>query len=652
MKEIVVNSETEAFEKCIELTKSGINLFRGQYRDFGTIIPSAHRAIKPQYNLNLNTINEFLNWANNVPELLEYRSAEILTAIAQHYGIPTNFLDLTRNPKIAFLFSKAITESQLPSQSVIYCFRKEELLTLSGIRILEFEVKNLWRLEVQEGLFLEYLISGCGEKVFEKAIRIHYPSSLMNEDERAFLYPQRKSSLESIIDNWFYYNHINAMRSISNDQGINVFNKVGEDNISYYKKRIIHKPEQKWLKYSNQWLLRSREHFSLISNQEHISLPPIDFSNIVESKRLLSVYILNSLLVNSSIESLTFQFDSSTTSSKHLQNMTKIINRAWDSMRVMPYTYKEMASSLSLIILFIVARAEGHHYMESWPEKLWGRTQILKMRPFMGGTMAGKCSFNDLCDAIELNGSYIKSLVNYAQKSVSNDRLTVFKFTDDPSHIFNFDKFKSLFIEQIIPTAIFDYWDTDLELYSGSLKSVWKISFNALALHSTSIERFDSLCPITRHTVGGYYEKRITIPKDASKDDIAEIIVHCIPNANLRGLRYIIEFDGHQDNFQEVWEIPIIIQQSKWITELGGLVLLRLEPCGYSYEGEQQNASVFEEDYRNGLGAFEIWAIANGYYLNKNPSELVRSPDDTKHFLLDYNSSVEKLNSQVDKIVL
>lgn len=651
MKEIFVNSETEAFEKCIELTRSGINLFRGQFRDFRTIIPSAHRVIKPQNNLSIDTINEFINWAKAVPELIEYRSDEILTAIGQHYGMPTNYLDLTRNPKIAILFSKATDEFQLPSESVIYCFRKEDLLKVSEIKILEFDVKNLWRLEIQEGLFLEFLINGCGEKVFEESIRIHFPCTKMSEEEHSFIYPQRKSSLESQIDNWLYYNEIHAMRSVSDDQGIDVFAKVGEDNISYYKERKIQKPEQKWLQYSYQWLIHRREHISVAGKQNQICIPPIDLSNIVESKRLLSAYILNSLMVNSSIESLTFKLDSSS-SSKHLQNVTKIINRAWDSMRVMPYTYEEMANSLSLIILFIVARAEGLPNLELWPEKLWGRTQILKMRPFMGGTMAGICSCNDFCDAIELSESYLKSLVNYAQKCVSKERLTVFKFTDDPSHIFDFDKFRSLFIEQIIPTAIFDYWDTDLDLYSGSLKSVWKISFNALALHSISIEEYDTLRPVTKHTVSCYYEKRITIPKDASKNDIAEILVHCIPNANLQGLRYIIEFDGHHETSQEVWEIPSIIQQSKWIIELGGLILLRLEPCGYSYESMSPNASVYDEDYRNGLGAFEIWAIANSFYLNKNPRGLVRSPDDTKHFLQDYNCSVEKLNAQVNKIIL
>lgn len=651
MKEIVVNNETEALEKCIELTRSGINLFRGQFRDFRTIIPSAHRDIKPQHNLNIDTITEFTNWAKTIPELIEYRSDEIITAIGQHYGMPTNYLDLTRNPKIAILFSKATDESQLPSESVIYCFKKEDLLKVNEIKILEFDVKNLWRLEIQEGLFLEFLISGCGEKVFEKSIRIHYPCTKMNEEEHTFLYPQRKSSLENLIDNWLYYNGIQIMRSVSNDQKIDVFAKVSEDNINYYKERKRQKPEQKWLQYSYQWIIHKREHISLITKQNQIYIPPVDLTNIIESKRRLSSYIFNSIKMNKSIEALTFLLDSSTSSQLHLQNMTKIINRAWDGMRVMPYTTEEMSNSLSLIILLVVARAAGHPNIELWPRKLWGQTQILKMRPFSGGSMAGICSYNDFFDAIEICESYKLSLVRYAQKCISKDKLSIFRFTDDPSHIFAFDKFRTLFIEQIIPTAIFDYWDTDLNLYSGKLKSVWKITFNALLLCNISIEKYDRLVPFTKQTVVGYYEKRITIPKDAIKDDIAEILVYCIPNANLQGTRYIIEFDGHHDTSQEVWEISSIVQQSKWIIELGGLILLRLEPCGYSYDSTLPNVNVYDEDYRNGLGAFEIWAIANNFYLNKDPNRLVRSPDDTKRFLQDYNCSVDKLNAQVDKII-
>lgn len=134
--------------------------------------------------------------------------------MAQHYGIPTNLLDFTANPEIAGYFASSAGKRQFRAKrkSCIYCLNLDDLLQVWGgireclphypeIHFLNISVPNLWRLEAQEGAFLE-----C-EKNWDRVYpmdRIEFPVSLPPSfPPREQVLPERKSQLEILLDEFF-----------------------------------------------------------------------------------------------------------------------------------------------------------------------------------------------------------------------------------------------------------------------------------------------------------------------------------------------------------------------------------------------------------------------------------------------------------------
>ena len=140
-------TEVEALAFCKQLAKEDkADLFRGQTHDWSKILPSIFR-LNGSSDLR-GSLAHFLGWARTVPQMAIYRSSTpALTAIAQHYGIPTRYLDLTTDPEVAFIFAKLTGIAIDSQQSVVYCWLEQDLQTLTSIAILRIDVANLWRLE-------------------------------------------------------------------------------------------------------------------------------------------------------------------------------------------------------------------------------------------------------------------------------------------------------------------------------------------------------------------------------------------------------------------------------------------------------------------------------------------------------------------------
>lgn len=102
----------------------------------------------------------FCEWMLNNPYLKPYHEPEDqLIAIAQHYGFPTDLLDFTYNPKIAGYFATS-GDINLTKLGVIFIVDTELFTKLCKMHkipenlTLKLEIKGLWRLENQKGIFL------------------------------------------------------------------------------------------------------------------------------------------------------------------------------------------------------------------------------------------------------------------------------------------------------------------------------------------------------------------------------------------------------------------------------------------------------------------------------------------------------------------
>jgi hypothetical protein len=202
----------EAVEMAMRLQKQGkYDWFRGQRKNWKPA-PSLVRVPKQELKAARERLQRFAVWLLNTPglEVLKQDPTDAL-AIAQHYGLPTPFLDFTTNPGVAGYFAS----SERPSAkgtACIYCLNSRDLVDVWNqirrilphypeLQLVKVKVPNLWRLEAQQGVFVECLTNWTAAYPLD---RIEFPSSppppFPTEDQ---IYPTRKSQLEILIEHHF-----------------------------------------------------------------------------------------------------------------------------------------------------------------------------------------------------------------------------------------------------------------------------------------------------------------------------------------------------------------------------------------------------------------------------------------------------------------
>jgi hypothetical protein len=146
---------------------------------------------------------------------------DALLAVAQHYGIATNLVDFTTEPKVAAFFACHDPTGANSNQKVscIICLRYAELKELcESVRTtrpdmhvpsaITIDIPELWRIQSQRGVFLEYPFDPGFEKHFFDFDRIVFPAErdpsvlarLIPEED---IYPSQKSDLEMLLDQFF-----------------------------------------------------------------------------------------------------------------------------------------------------------------------------------------------------------------------------------------------------------------------------------------------------------------------------------------------------------------------------------------------------------------------------------------------------------------
>jgi hypothetical protein len=134
-------------------------------------------------------------------------SADDLWAIAQHYGFPTNFLDLTTDPIVAAMFACPPTgvlgsgnaTILLYTEQMIDSWNDPKAASGSEIELLRVDVSNLWRLQAQRGLFLYNPFSNlCDYHMPDRIVFPRASKGFVHPDYE--LYPKDKSMLELQLD--------------------------------------------------------------------------------------------------------------------------------------------------------------------------------------------------------------------------------------------------------------------------------------------------------------------------------------------------------------------------------------------------------------------------------------------------------------------
>ena len=595
-----------ALKKCLQLVRDGqADHFRGQTRDWPKLIPSLFRTSGEDRTIALKELEYFKDWSRNVPQMAVYGGDETaITAIGQHYGIPTAFLDLTTNPEIALLFAKTSGNVEMSSEAVIYCFRETTLRSIKGARLRRINVDNLWRLEAQEGLFLECLNEGVIQTLREQAIRIFFPASPLSAKERIRLYPVRKSALEITIDQWVYRRKIERVTDsfeASEDVG-HTFVTHRETYPGAFRWRKMPQFETSWFKHEAAWVLPPIESVSIVSDPAIITLPVVDFSDPEEARNELAAAVHDPILEHRSTGRLiSFNASLSAEKSDLSGSVSTLINRCWDGLRVLPYQVDEVVASISLTATFLLARAEEVEGVDDWAERFLGELTTIEVAPIGGHIEAGSVASEDLQNALSMER--LGNMTAHMRRMAEADAKFPMMYIVDPWMLFGFEAFKRLFAQQFIPTTVDAFWKEDLLLYEGALGCMWSSNFNPALLGFLTPFKFRFHSPIAGERD---CSRIVYILPDMERADLEEVFISCMPTILAQSEPFRVRFHGYSSDPRPIWEIARAVEQSKWVVEVGGISVLDVMPSVTS-EPDDEMESAFAA-----VGAFEIWLISKG----------------------------------------
>lgn len=602
MTEKIVSSLEEALDLCEELRSNGFaDYFRGQSRDWPEITPGLFRPLAKKREQVEDELSAFISWSKNVPQMAVYHdSDDAITAIAQHYGMPTRFLDITTSVEIASIFSK-ISEPSDDDMAVIYCFAEGDLQAISGCRVLQIDVANLWRLEAQCGAFLEYKTAEASAAVRACAHTIKFPAVALSQAEITRIYPERKSALEIVLDQWFYRDQVQEFTaSFSNGGSI-----VATARRHTYPGAFVLRGESdfspEWVGNDPSWIFPRTEQVTVSGAARQLKLTA-SWQGDPEKLYRETLLFLGENLPGITGSELTVDFFINSESTEHSKAVSSIINRCVDGLRIWPFRRSDVVLSLARTITLLFSRAHDYD-PTTWYRNVLGETLLIDTAPIGGHISTGEVSKSDFLSC--LNDLQKLPLTKFFSTMALSDPLQFMNYVVDPWTLLDFEGWSSLYATQFIPSVIDEIWMQDLANYDGGLESLWTVSFNPalLAYVTTSQYRFWSPLAYDKNV-----ENHIYIFPDMDVHDMVEAIVACYPRIVEEDLPFKVLFHGYSRDDRPIWKIPEVVQKAKSLIEIGGLSPLDVLG-GFGHQMGKGDPPKFGEP--EGLGAFEIWLIAN-----------------------------------------
>ncbi|MDM0002809.1 FRG domain-containing protein [Variovorax sp. J22P240] len=215
------SSLEEALLQAEQMRAAGATWFRGQTRNW-PISSSLFRRATSDQSAAIERFERFWNWLHSVPALSAIAANEdAALAVAQHYGLATNLIDFSTEPKVAAFFAahNPPPQSEAEDFSCIICLNYGELEEICNLmrlvrpempvlRAIKVNIPELWRIQAQRGVFLDYPFDVSFEKRTFDFDRIVFPTprdraTLERLDPEADIYPTQKSDLEMLLDQYF-----------------------------------------------------------------------------------------------------------------------------------------------------------------------------------------------------------------------------------------------------------------------------------------------------------------------------------------------------------------------------------------------------------------------------------------------------------------
>lgn len=499
--DIVVDSLEDALKIAFKYQESGkYNLFRGQ-SGLWSVISTFNRYSNDEQFEWQEKIALLRAWAK---EEFNIEDEDTICAIAQHYSIPTNFVDFSLDPKVAAFFASTVSEnnSEPNEYSCIICINEEELNKIVEIhkndllkdkpipQIISIDVSNLWHLEAQKGKFLYLPFIGFEISMPYKRIIFKRDDNNITKFNKTDYWPDRKSILEQKFMG--YIQQLNLLKStklieeFSNQ--LSSFISINVEPSSYNQNAVF---EKRLLNFSwdmdvlAKWKKENIEKYEDINNNINITLE-IGKDNL---KYNLYEQIVNEMNNNSLLRNSLVNWNINTTNIV-LKDFSDYANKIWDGMRMLPYSNEDIASVMSRLIdyIFLLHNVRGSEQVSFDDET----AKILRKNFTIEKENTTKRLYKE--DIKEIINDYIElelhnniSCINKAfvsrkslRKAMRNDLDKLIKFAINDNNmdlelvlvhirqanlLYEFEKLKSLFVESIILTQLFSY-DENFIIYS------------------------------------------------------------------------------------------------------------------------------------------------------------------------------------------
>lgn len=211
-----VKNLTEAINLAEKFKISGeYNLFRGQAKNW-KVQSTIGRLDENSFGETKKKLIRLYTFFETESSLTKYKlNIDWFFAVAQHYGIPTNYIDFTNSVKIAAYFATNSKSNKVGEDCAIICLNEDNFLSFVKFTdsiykkekvvppyIARIDVDNLWRLQAQEGCFLFSPFTDI-EKYYDFD-KIIFPYEIsFDEIKKNEIYPNRKSELEILLDQYF-----------------------------------------------------------------------------------------------------------------------------------------------------------------------------------------------------------------------------------------------------------------------------------------------------------------------------------------------------------------------------------------------------------------------------------------------------------------
>lgn len=448
---------TEALKLAKEFQKSGkYNLFRGQAQNW-KVISTAGRLSKKKIEIATEQIERLLYYFVTTTPLKKYcNEVDSFFAIAQHYGIPTNYIDFTESLEVAFYFATNSKSNKPKENCSIICLNEADLNNFVKFTNVLYEkdgvippyiaknkVENLWRLQAQKGCLL-YTPYDQIEQLYNFD-KILFPfDSPYKEISNQDIYPLRKSELEIMLDHYFDAERLHEgskkLQRFAQELKIPIKKLSPYNPFEILEKKEVHKS---W--YSSiyrKWKFNLLEDWQTCQNEKNISfsipakLSQNQFINFIVS-RLEQEYTI------SKIDRKTPLNFSINRKPKFSKKQTTIVNRScsriWDGTRNLPYSNNEI---FTIIGQYLLLEFSNNDNLE----------QLIKLE--MSNKYGSRLRFN--ANPIDIVKAYRDDIDKVILSNLPRPiPFELLQYVNRPRYIFDFKKLIELFKKEVVAHQVF-----------------------------------------------------------------------------------------------------------------------------------------------------------------------------------------------------